>query len=942
MSFKGISEPLLRALREVGLEKPTPIQEKAIPPILSGKNVLIVAPTGYGKTEAAVIPILEAYLRLREKPDGIAILYITPLRALNRDILRRLRVLCTRVGLEVDVRHGDTDARVRRRQSLKPPKMLITTPETLQAILPGRRMRRHFESLRWVVVDEVHELLESKRGIQLTVALERLKALRRSRLQIIGISATVADPETAARFIGGPDPVEPVVLEESREVRVVVDNPKALDEDFKMSSSLALPADAVARMRVIGELAGKTSVLVFTNTREHSEVLASRLRALTPELNIDVHHGSLSREVRREAEERIREGVSNALICTSSMELGVDIGILDTVVQYMSPRQVVRLVHRIGRSGHGLDRVSRGLILTASPEDSMEAAVIARRMLLHLLEKPRIYESALDVLAHQIAGLVLDFREIGMREAYEIVKRAYPYRRLGWEDFVKTVELMVELRTVNLVRDRLRATWRTHRYYYENLSTIPDVKHYRVKNVLDGRVVGILDQEFVGERGEPGLVFIMKGQTWRILSVDHENLVVNVEPSTEVIGAVPSWEGELIPVSMEVAEEVYRVLAEIAGELKRNGDPLKPLAAYNLTEEARSRILEYVKEQLDRGFPVPSPDRILVEAFRDVVVLHTPFGDLVNRTLALALTALLSNRLGYAVGFQTDQYRICLIGVSGLTPEDVARELRSLKAEELPLLLESTLPETGLFAWRLWHVAVRFGIVARGANYSVSRVRALVETYRDTPVFEEALREVLTDKLDLEGASKVLDGISRGGIRVETVPRGLAPSPMAIPILEKAIPQDVLRPAYPGAETLRILKQRLMNTRVKLICVYNNDWETVLRVSNIPERVRCPRCGSTLIAVVSPWDRDSRKVVAKWLRRARMSREERNLWLSLWRSASLVQSLGRLAVMVMAGRGVGPMTASRILGKPYRTEEDLLTEILKAEIEYIRTRPFWD
>jgi len=196
----------------VGLEEPTAIQKKAIPLILSGKNTLIIAPTGYGKTEAALIPVLEEYLRLRDKPKGTVILYVTPLRALNRDLLRRIKTLCEKIGLEVDVRHGDTDEKTRRRQALKPPKMLITTPETLQAIIPGRIMREHFSSLKWVIIDEVHELLDSKRGVQLAVALERLKAIKNGEFQLIGISATLAEPNIAAEFIAGSKPMSLAVV----------------------------------------------------------------------------------------------------------------------------------------------------------------------------------------------------------------------------------------------------------------------------------------------------------------------------------------------------------------------------------------------------------------------------------------------------------------------------------------------------------------------------------------------------------------------------------------------------------------------------------------------------------------------------------------------------------------------------------------------------------
>jgi ATP-dependent Lhr-like helicase len=942
MPFKGVSKRLLEVLKDVGLEEPTPIQEKAIPLILSGRNVLIVAPTGYGKTEAALIPVLELYLRLKDEPKGMAILYITPLRALNRDLLRRIKMLCGKLGLEADVRHGDTDEKDRRRQALKPPKMLITTPETLQAILPGRIMKEHFKSLKWVIVDEVHELLDSKRGVQLTVALERIRAIKNGDFQLIGISATLADPKLAAEFIGGSKTVDLAIIEDLKNTEVIVDNPQPSDVDFEKSTELALPADAVARIRTLKKYIEDKCSLVFVNTREHSEVLASRLKVLAPEVKVGVHHGSLSKDARQEAEEDIRKGGLNALICTSSMELGVDIGRLDMVIQYMSPRQVIRLIHRVGRSGHGVGKVGRGLIITASPEDSLEAAVIVRRMFRRLLEEGRIHELALDVLAHQIAGLTLDFKRVKTETAYEMIKRAYPYRRLTMDEFIEILNFLNNIGVVRCLNDELRATLKTYSYYFENLSTIPDVEQYAVKNALDGRIIGVLDQEFVGERGEVGLIFIMKGQTWRILSIDHEKKLVNVEPTREVVGAIPSWEGELIPVSREVASEVYENISKIYDEIKYGSDPFKPLRDYNLTDSAKSKIVEYVEEQSKMGISVPSPRRVLVEGFREAAIIHAPFGDLINRTLALTLTAVLSNRFGHSIGFQSDPYRICLLGLFNIPVQEVVEEVRRLKPEELTQLLEIILPETGLFKWRFWHVAKRFGVVSRDADYSSLKVKALIDAYRGTPIFRETFREILTDKLDLKGAMNVLDGIAKGEVSVDALPPSLNPSPIAIPILEKTLPQDVLRPVYSNSEALRLLKLRLMNTRVKLICVYNNDWETILKVADLPDKVRCPRCRSTLIAVTKPTDQDSRKIIKIWLERRKMDGEIKNAWMGLWRSASLVQSLGKLAVMVMAGRGIGPMTASRILSKPFINEEQLLKEVYKAEIEYIRTRPFWD
>ncbi|MEM2926216.1 MAG: DEAD/DEAH box helicase [Candidatus Bathyarchaeia archaeon] len=946
--FSLLSKPLIRALREEGIEEPTEIQRLAIPKILMGENVLLIAPTGTGKTEGACIPVFELFLRtmpsisLKAPQEGIAILYITPLRALNRDIFRRLFRIGEKIGIRIEVRHGDTDQATRRLQSIKPPDMLITTPETLQAILPGRRMKDYLRNVRWVIVDEVHEICSDKRGAQLSVALERLRWLTGKRFQRIGLSATIGDPELVARFLGGLEEVKVLRVPIPKMMEIWVESPSPTEEDTKAADRLLISPGSVARVRRILELMeSHKPMIVFVNTREHAEALASRILSLQQTSKVGVHHGSLSRDVRVKTEQDLREGRLQCVIATSSLELGIDIGTLDFVVHYMSPRQVVRLVHRIGRSGHAVFGKSRGCILSGLPEDILESAIIAKRMLEGRLEKPTIQFNALDVLAHQIAGLLLDRGSLRLSEAFESLRKAYPYQNLELEDFELTIRQMAETRLISLYGDTISPRRRLHEYYFENISMIPEVRQYRVYDFSMGRTIGFLDQEFIGRNGSPGVEFIMHGQTWRILSIEDERRQVNVEPIEGSLGAIPSWEGEIIPVPFEIAEELGRVYGSLESAIRGGKDPIALLDTYPITMDAKKKIVEYVSQQIAKGFEVPTDKRIVVEANGRYIVIHACFGNLINEALGRVLSAILSNRFGSSIGMQVDAYRIALIIDGGIAPKDVIQEIRGLEPGQATSVLKAILPETSLFAWRLWNVAKRFGIVEREADYSLSKARALVAMLQKTAVFEETFRELCVEKLDAHGAEGILSFLKEG--KIEVLPsRGSEPaSPMALPILDRIAPHDLLRPALPSTELLAYVKERLNRERLKLICLYKNDWESIQQIGKLGKEIRCPSCGSTLIAATSPQDLELRRIIAKKLGGKRLGPEEAKRWMTAWKSAGLLQTYGRLGALLLAGRGIGPTMAIRLLRRYYRSEDELYYQIVKAEREFVRTRQFW-
>ncbi|RJS81255.1 DEAD/DEAH box helicase, partial [Candidatus Bathyarchaeota archaeon] len=578
-AFNLLVKPVRRLIEQRGFSKPTEPQEKAIPKILEGKNVLLISPTATGKTEAAFLPVLSMLLQEPQKP-GIKVLYITPLRALNRDMLERLQWWCNNLDIKLAVRHGDTETKERTRQARSPPKILITTPETLQAILPGWIMRQHLQQVRWVIIDEVHEMADSKRGSQLSLALERLRWMIGKDFQIIGLSATIGSPEKVAQFlVGNGRSVEIVRVPVARMMRLKIVFPKPGEEDFRLAEKLYTHPEVAARLRIIRDYIGKhKSVLLFTNTRAISEVLASRFKVWDMDFPVSIHHGSLAKPSRIAAERGLKNGELKGLVCTSSLELGIDVGRIDLVIQYMSPRQVTRLIQRVGRSGHRIGRIAEGLVVTMDSDDTLEALAIARKALKEDLEPVEIPPKPYDALTHQIAGLLLKNRRLEFEEILEIFRNAYPYKDLTIED-VEKILLYMHQRFPRLAwasfEDKVvlkpRRTKALYEYYFGNLSMIPDEKRFLVVDESSDSAVGVLDEAFMAEYGKPGVKFIIRGSPWRILHVSEEK--VHVKPVDDPTGAIPSWIGEEIPVPFEVAQEVGAIRGFVEEQMLKGVPP---------------------------------------------------------------------------------------------------------------------------------------------------------------------------------------------------------------------------------------------------------------------------------------------------------------------------------------------------------------------------------
>ena len=509
---------LLEKFHSLGFKQLTEIQKKAIPIIFQKHDSLVIAPTGSGKTECSVIPIFTE-IKESKKAGKIKTLYITPLRALNRDVFRRITRYAQNDGLTIEIRHGDTTQSVRRKISNDPPDVLITTPETLVILLAQKKMLDALSELEWVIIDEVHELLSNERGAQLSLSLERLQLNSKSDITRVGLSATIGNIEETAKFVVGT----------KRKCKIIKDTSiRKYDVEIKyIDGTISDVADSI--IEYITKLDLNSPVLLFTNTRGEAEFLASILKEKST-INIELHHGSLSRQVREETESILREGKQSIVICTSSLELGLDIGSVELVVHYGSPRQVSKLIQRIGRSRHNKDSSAKGLIITNNADDEFEAKSILERVKEGSIEEQKIHEGSLDVLAHHLVGLAIQIGKVTVNLAFRTFTNAYPFRNLTIDSFFKVLELLDSNYLLFFDREKM-LFWtkgRAFRYYFENLSTIPDILKFKVLDVIGKRIIGSLDQRFVGDYGDAGNVFVLRGTQWRILNVDEKSLTINV------------------------------------------------------------------------------------------------------------------------------------------------------------------------------------------------------------------------------------------------------------------------------------------------------------------------------------------------------------------------------------------------------------------------------
>ncbi len=838
-----LNNRIKRLIDEKGFKKLTEPQEKAIPHILKGENVLIIAPTGSGKTEAAFIPIL--HLMLEKPGPPIRTIYITPLRSLNRDLIDRLIWWASRLDFSIVVRHGDTPRKERRLHTIRPPDIMITTPETFSYLLNTKILSNYLLNVNWVVVDELHELIPSKRGVQLSINLERLRRIKPD-IQVIGLSATVGNPEKALEFLTGVGG-KGVIVETDivKRINIDISYPTPTVQDQEDSIRLYTYPEVAARVRRIWEKIDEYGkVLIFTNTRPMAEILGNRLLIYDEELPISVHHSSIGADYRIRVEEKFKTGGLKAIVATSSLELGIDIGDIKYVIQYGSPRQASKLIQRVGRSGHWIEEISRGEVLAIDQYDFLESVAIRDRVYRGEIERLDILKSPYDVLIHEVIGLLIKKGKVNINEIFEIIKGSIYYQDLTLEELYNLLKYHSDtLKLVRISGDYIYINnyKRLYRYYFENLSMIPDIKQYPVIDDATGKIVGVLDDEFMALNGEIGIKIILAGKPWKIIQIYNEKVYVKSEE--DPLGAIPDWVGEEIPVPYEVAQEVGKILREFESLYnRRDFDEVLEILSLRLSVDVEliGEIFKDFKGELDRGYKLPNDRRITIEGDEKIKIVNIFGGTKVNRAIESYISKRIEELYGFEVRHTSDQYRVIL--ESPLLDFDMV--IRILKNPvDIDGILRKAIPESGIFRWRFLNVAKRMGYITKDADVTSTILDTMIRSMRGTPPYIEALKETLIKDFDIEDARKILNRVSNGYIEILSYP-GYKSYMTLEHFKYREIPMESGRGSR--YEMLEILATRLkiMSSYYVLACLECLEYTDEKRLSDLEEGFKCPICGS--------------------------------------------------------------------------------------------------
>ncbi len=832
----SLFSPSTRRWFESTFAAPTPAQALGWPAIARGGHVLIQAPTGSGKTLAAFLYGID---RLEAAAgEGLRLLYVSPLKALNYDIERNLRgpLAGLRSRLRVAVRTGDTEPRERRAMLREPPDILITTPESLFLMLTSQ-VRETLRSVETLILDEVHAVAGSKRGAHLALSVERLERLTGRPFQRISLSATQRPLEEIGRFVSGGRPIELVDAGRAKELDLEVVVPVEDLGHPQGGGDFPLPAvadgsylgpgvESLAQslwpslypeiLRLVEE---HRTTIVFVNNRRSAERLALRLNELAGREVARAHHGSLARDKRLEAEELLKRGDIPCLVATSSLELGIDMGAVDLVVQVESPKSVARGLQRVGRAGHALGAASKGRIFPKFRADLLESAVVARRMREGAIEETVIPRNPLDVLAQQIVAICAD-EEISVDELHDLVRRAYPYADLSRVQLENVLDMLAgrypsdELAALKprIVWDRtagvLRAREGARRLAVTNAGTIPDRGLFTVQLVDSGSRVGELDEEMVYE-ARVGQTFLLGASTWRIEDITRDRVLVS--PAPGVPGTVPFWKGEGVGRPYELGEAVGRAARELAA-LPDDEALARLEEEYGLDARAARNLVAFLREQEACTGAVPSDRTIVVERFRDEigdwrVCLLAPFGGRVHAPWALALTARLRDALGLEAQSIWSDDGIALHLPDADAPPPLADLLPG--ADEVEELVVQEVGQSALFGSRFRENAARALLLPRRRPGQRTplwqqrlRAQSLLEVARRYPAFPivlETYRECLQDVFDLAALRRVLDAVACRRVEVVEVETRSA-SPFASSLLFDYVATYMYEDDTPPAE----------------------------------------------------------------------------------------------------------------------------------------------
>jgi len=833
---------------EASFNEPTPAQALGWPAIADGHHTLIHAPTGSGKTLAAFLWTLDRLLTepQPEKANRCRVLYVSPLKALAHDVDRNLRAplagirhASSRVGgptlptVDTFIRTGDTPSNERQRMHRHPPDILITTPESLYLILTSAA-REVLHSIRWVIVDEVHAVAATKRGAHLALSLERLEEITDAPPQRIGLSATQRPLETIGQFLGGgtvesdvwvPRPVTIIDVPHDRDldIEVVVPvedmnepgEPDPLDPDTPTSRSI-WPS---VYPRLLEQIQSHRSTIVFANSRRLAERICSELNNLAGEELARAHHGSVAREQRLQTEEALKRGELKAVVATSSLELGIDMGAVDLVLQVEAPTSVASGLQRVGRSGHHVGGVSKARIYPKYRGDLLVATVVAAEMLERKVEMTKIPSNPLDVLAQQLVARVVA-GATSADDLFGMAVRAAPFAGLSRSVFDATLDMLAGRYPSDLFAElRPRVNWDRAtgevtprpgalQLAVTNPGTIPDRGLYRV-TLPDGSRVGELDEEMVYESRE-GDVFLLGSSAWRIAQITHDRVEVIPAPA-EGVARMPFWKGDTIGRSLETGKAVGAFVRE-TGRLDPETAELALRDNFHLDELAARNLIAYLTEERAATGVLPTDQTIVVERFRDEIgdwrlVMLSPLGARIHAPWAMALRHRFRARYGIDIDAIWSDDGIAFRFPDADDPPGADDLI--LDPEDVEALLLEHLGDTALFAARFREAAGRSLLLPRRRPGErtplwLQRRRSadllgVAKQFGSFPIMLEVYREILQDDFDLPGLLEVLADIRARRIRVSSVDLDSA-SPFATSLLFSFIAAYLYEADAPVAE----------------------------------------------------------------------------------------------------------------------------------------------
>ena len=818
----NLFDPIIGEWFRSRYEKLTEPQSYGIPLIHSGKNVLVSSPTGSGKTLTAFISIINELFLLAKKgklEDKIYCVYISPLKALANDIHRNLEVPLQEIKemaerenvkipkIRVSVRSGDTSQSERQKMLRKPPHIFITTPESLSLALTAPKFREKFRDVKYVIMDEIHEIANNKRGVMLSLNLERL-AYYAGEFQRIGLSATQSPIDEIANFLGG------YKGNERRDVEIVeVETQKTLDlKVITPVEDLTLVPYEVANEKMydilVDMIKNHRTTLIFTNTRSGTEHVAYKLKERGIE-SIEAHHGSLSKETRLRVENDLKEGRLKCVISSTSLELGIDIGYIDLVVQIGSPKSVAKGLQRIGRSGHAYGNVSKGRFLVFNNDDLIECTTLVKCAYEGKIDRIRIPKNSLDVLAQIIVGMSLEKRW-DVEEAYSLIRNSYNYHTLPKEKFIEVLRYLGGKVLGDTVYSKIWFDENENKFgrkrssrmiYFMNVGTIPDESDYLVIDI-EGKRLGDLSEKFV-ERLQRGDVFVLGARSYEVVKIRGNKVIVR-----DAIGrrpTVPSWAGEMLPRSFDLSEEVGRFREKVEKSIKEEGEKKTMeilMKDYYLDESSARSIISYIKEQI--SYSVPTHKRLVIEGYIDPskkynIIFHFPYGRRVNDALSRAYAYKISNRFGVNLGISITDDAFMLTSKRKIPLREIKDTVYGNEIEET---LKKAIFNTELFKQRFRHVATRALMVLRkykGHDVSVARqqlrserILKILSEIESFPVMEETYNEILNIVMDMPDARKVLEEIEKGEKKIKIIDYGDTPSIFAHGIILVGISDMVL------------------------------------------------------------------------------------------------------------------------------------------------------